>query len=391
MSGIDSALRASSANHPTPGFVAAAVRDGELIFEGAFGARDLTGGPRMTLDTVFWIASMSKAITATAAMQQVEAGWLDLEAPIEGVLPVLGRIQVLDGFDAEGTPRLRAPKRPITLRHLLTHTSGFAYDVWNPEALRYLEHSGMPRAASGLKAALETPLMFDPGVDWEYGVGIDWAGLAVEAVSGQTLDAYLADHVLGPLGMTDTAFEPTASMRARKAGMNARTPDGGMVACVLPMATTREYVMGGAGLDSTVGDYLAFLQMILHGGTWNGAQVLKPETVALMSRNHIGETKIRTLTSTSPAVSHDLDMTGGEPAHWGLSWQINPRAGPNGRSAGSLAWAGVANCYYWADPDARVAGVLLTQLMPFEDPHALALFADFERAVYAETAGLRRA
>ncbi len=384
MPDIDAALRASFAVHPTPGFVAAATRNGTLIFEGAYGPRDQAGGSPMTTDTVFWIASMTKAITAVAAMQLVEAGRIGLDEALGQRLPALGEVAVLDGFGSAGEPRLRAPKSPLTLRHLLTHTSGFAYDMWNGDMVRYVADTGMPGMGTGLNAALNAPLMFDPGARWEYGIGIDWAGKVVEAISGRTLDGYFTEHIFKPLGMTDTAFSPTPTMRRRLAGMAVRTPDGGMAPFTLPMNDTPEFWAGGGGLYSTLSDYLAFLQMILNGGHLNGATVLQPETVALMSRNHIGALPVRKLKTAMPFLTHDLNITGDEPAHWGLSWLINPAPGPNGRAAGSLAWAGLANTYYWADPASQVAGVLMTQILPFADPNALALFADFERAVYAE-------
>ena len=384
MSAIDATLRASSATHSTPGFVAAAVKNGEPVFEGAYGLREPSASAPMTADSVFWIASMTKAVTAVAAMQLVEAGRIGLDTPLGAVVPTLGGVQVLDGFEDDGTPRLRAPKTPVTLRHLLTHTSGFAYDMWNTQMGRYIAHTGMPGIGTGLNTALDLPLMFDPGEHWEYGVGIDWAGKVVEALSGQSLDVYLAERIFTPLGMTDTAFAPTPAMQARLVGMAMRTPDGGMAPFALPRNEAPEFWGGGGGLYSTVGDYLAFLQMILNGGVLNDARVLKPETVALMGQNHIGDTPVRKLATAMPFLTHDLDITGGEPTHWGLSWQINPKPGPHGRAAGSLAWAGLANTYYWADPQNRIAGVLMTQILPFADPNALALFADFERAVYAE-------
>ena len=384
MSAIDQALRDAAAAHPIPGFVAAAVKDGTRIFEGAYGPRGPANPAPMSLDAVFWIASMTKAVTAVAAMQLVEAGRIGLDEPLGGRIPYLGEIQVLEGFDAQGAPRLRSPKNPVTLRHLLTHTSGLGYDMWNPSIAEYMAKAGVPSLGTGLDAALRLPLMADPGEQWEYGIGIDWAGKVVEAVSGQALDVYLAQHVFAPLGMADTAFLPTPAMQARQAGLAMRTPDGGLAPFDLPLNAQPEFWGGGGGLYSTLGDYLAFLQMILDGGAAPSGQVLKPETVALMSRNHIGDLPVRRLTTAMPFLTHDLDITDGAPAHWGLSWQINPEPGPHGRAAGSLAWAGLANTYYWIDPQSRVAGLIMTQMLPFADPAALAVLGAFERAVYAE-------
>jgi CubicO group peptidase (beta-lactamase class C family) len=385
MADIDAVLAETSRAHPTPGFVAGAVRGGETLYRGAFGPSDLKGGPPIRTDAVFRIASMTKAVTGVAAMQLVEAGRLDLDAPLGEIVPALGAVQVLEGVDANGAPRLRDPRRPVTMRHLLTHTSGHCYDMWNADLAAYMAHTGKPNIGSGLNAALDLPLMFDPGEKWEYGIGIDWAGKVIEAVSGQSLDVYMAEHIFAPLGMVDTAFSPTPAMAERLAGLNTRLEDGGMAPIDFPApGGPPEFWGGGGGLLSSLDDYLNFLQMVLHGGTWNGATVLKPETMALMSRDHLDGVPIRRLTTAVPFLTRDLTLAAAEPAGWGLSWLINREPGRNGRTPGSLAWAGLFNTYYWADPAARTAGVLMTQILPFEDPNALALFGAFERAVYGQ-------
>jgi CubicO group peptidase (beta-lactamase class C family) len=243
----------------------------------------------MQADAVFRIASMTKAVTAVAAMQLVEAGRIDLDEPLGTFFPALAAPRVLEGFADDGTPRLRPARGAITLRRLLTHTLGFAYEMWNADLQRFVAQTGFPSLSTGLNAALETPLMFDPGTAWEYGIGIDWAGKVVEAVSGQRLDAYFADHIFSPLGVADTAFAPTPAMAPRIAGLNMRAADGSLAPMDSPIpAGPTEFLSGGAGLLSTLDDYLTFLQMILHGGTWNGARLLRPETVALMGRDQLG-------------------------------------------------------------------------------------------------------
>lgn len=379
---IAQALTAASAQHATPGFVAAATHNGKPLYSAAFGTL-VQGAPTpMTEDAIFWLASMTKAVTATAAMQLVEAGQLDLDAPLGQLLPEIGRAQVFDGFAPDGSVKLRAPRRPVTLRHLLTHTSGHVYDMWNADFALAAKQLGIPGLGTSLNAALNTPLMFDPGSNWEYGIGIDWAGKAVEAASGKPLDAYVEDHIAAPLGMVDTSFTPRASWATRHAGMTARGADGSIAAIDFGAPENPEFHGGGGGLHGTAHDYLRFLQMILNGGELGGARILKPETVRVMQANHLGDVALRTLTTAAPHLSNDLDLAKGAPAHWGLSWQINPQTGADGRSAGSVAWAGLANCYYWADPAANVAGVLLMQMLPFADRQAMALFGAFERAVY---------
>lgn len=381
---IGAALEAAAAAHPVPGFVAGAVRDGKTVYRGAFGPSDLKGGPPMRIDAVFRIASMTKPVTAVAAMQLVEAGRIDLDEPLGALFPALAAPQMLEGFADDGTPRLRPAKGAITLRRLLAHTSGFAYEMWNADLQRFIAQTGFPSIATGRAAALEAPLMFDPGTAWEYGVGIDWAGKVVEAVSGQRLDAYFGEHIFSPLGMDGTAFAPTPAMAPRLAGLNMRGADGSLEPLDSPLPAEPEFLSGGAGLLSTLDDYLAFLQMILHEGAWNGARVLKHETLALMREDQLGGVPLRRLTSVNAFLSRDLTLHARAPGGWGLSWLINRDPGPNGRGAGALAWAGLFNSYYWVDPAAMTAGVWMTQLLPFEDPDAWAVFGAFERAVTAK-------
>ncbi len=380
---IDQVLRQAVEAGEVPGVVAVAGTTDDTLYEGAFGKREIGKPEAMTSDTVCWIASMTKAITSAAAMQLVEQGKLALDAPIGEVLPALRAPQVLEGFDAKGAPRLRPAKRPITLRHLLTHTAGFGYDIWNADIGRYMEQAGIPGIITCENKALTTPLTFDPGERWDYGINIDWVGKAVEAVSGERLDAYLRDHILAPLGMKDTMFVLGPSQRARLAGMHARGPDGALQPIPFEVPQQPEFFMGGGGLYGTAPDYLRFVRMILRGGTLDGAQVLKPETVALMAQNHIGDINVCTLKTAMPAYSNDADLFPGMVQKWGLSFCINTERGPAGRSPGSLAWAGLANTYFWIDPTRRVGGVILTQILPFADPRVLGLFEKLERGVYA--------
>ena len=384
---IDQALRQAAEARKVPGVVALAATDKGTLYEGAFGKRKLPDGPAMTLDTVFWIASMTKPVTSTAAMQLVEQGKLRLDEPIADVLPELTSPQVLEGFDASGAPRLRAAKRPITLRHLLTHTAGFSYDVWNADIGRYMKVAGIPGVITVKNDALKTPLVADPGERWEYGINIDWVGKAVEKVSGQSLEAYFREHIFTPLGMTDTAFKISPSMRARLVSMHDRQPDGSFQPIELEIPQEPEFYMGGGGLYSTGPDYLRFCQVFLHEGSFNGAQILKPETVAMMSQNQMGDIKVRLLKTVQPEGSNDAEFFPGMPKTWSTGFMINEEEAPTGRSAGSLAWAGFGNTYFWIDPKRRVAGVILTQLLPFADVEVLQLFGQFESEVYKAVRG----
>ena len=379
---LDRILRQAVESKAMPGVVAVAATDTEVLYEGAFGKRDLGKPAPMTLDSVVWIASVTKAITATAAMQLVERGKLSLERPASEMVPELTAAKVLEGFDAAGKPRLRAPKRPITLRHLLTHTAGFGYEIWDPAIARYQTATGTPGITTCTNAALTTPLMFDPGDRWEYGISIDWAGKMVEAVSGQRLDRYFQENIFGPLGMKDTSFTISPAQRARLASVHQRGGDGALAPIEFEIPQQPEFHMGGGGLYGTATDYLAFTQMILRGGGVKGAQLLRPETVALMSQNHIGALEVGEFRSAIPALSNDIELLPGISLKWGLSFLINAQQLPTGRSAGSLAWAGLANTYFWIDRTRRVSGVFLSQVFPFYDHTTIDLLGKFETEVY---------
>jgi len=380
---IDEVLRAATDRGDVPGVVAmAATRDG-TCYEGAFGRRALPDGAAMTAGSVFWIASMTKAITSTAAMQLVEQGKLALDRPIADVLPELAAPQVLEGFDAAGEPKLRAAARPITLRHLITHTAGFCYDIWNPQVARYVERKEIPSIFTCQNAALMLPLAFDPGQRWEYGINIDWIGKAVERVSGRRLGDYFAEHLFGPIGMKDTGFKLTPERRARLVGMHSRGEDGVLAPMEFEMPQKPEFEMGGGGLYGTAADYLAFARVFLtEGRAEDGRQVLRSETVRLMAENAMGELNVRALPA-APPYSNEAEFFPGMVKKWGLGFMISTEAVPGGRSARSLAWAGLGNTYFWIDPAKGVAGVILMQLIPFADVKALAVFAGFEAAVYA--------
>ena len=380
---IDQVLRQKCEAKEIPGVVAMAATGNEAIYQGAFGKRDLSKDDPMTADSVFWIASMTKAITTAAGMQLVEQGKLSLDEPIGKVLLDLASPQVLEGFDAKGEPKLRPAKKPITLRHLMTHTAGFCYHLWNGDMVSYLEKTGTPDITSCKNAALKTPIMSDPGTRWEYGTNIDFVGKAIEAVSGKRLDAYLRDHMFTPLGMSDTGFKLGDAQRKRLVGMHARGADGTLASMPFELEQDPEFHMGGGGLYGTAGDYIKFTQMILNKGKGNGNQVLKPETVAMMGQNHVGELSMTKLTSAVAWATNDVDLYPGMEKKWGLSFMINTAKTPEGRSAGSLAWAGLANTYFWIDPARNVSGVILMQLLPFVDQKCLEAYAGFERGIYA--------
>jgi methyl acetate hydrolase len=381
--GIDQTLRASVQQHKIPAAVAMAATSSETTYSGAFGQRDSKSGVPVTADSIFFIASMTKPVTSVAAMQLVEQGKLKLEAPASMYIPELGKLQVLHGFDKKtGKPILRPATKPVTLRTLLTHTSGFAYDTWFADMLRWEKESGTS-IQLGVVAPL-TPLMFEPGSRWQYGTSADWSGRLVETVSGLTLEQYFQKNILQPLGMRDTGFSIPASKFDRMVSEYRRQPDGSLKEDPRVLPAPPKAFNGGGGLYSTAGDYVRFMQMILRRGKGpNNHQILQPKTVDMMATNQIGQISAGKLKTARPAISSDVDFHPGFKDGFGFGFLINSKPYEGRRSAGSLAWGGVANTYFWIDPRKNMAGVIMMQYLPFADKEALAVLADFERSVYA--------
>ena len=379
---IDRILSDAVGRGDVPGVVAMATSGSDTLYQGAFGERELGGGRPMQADTVCWIHSMTKAITGACVMQLVEQGRLDLDAPCGRLLPALAEPKVLEGFGADGQPILRPARGTITLRRLLTHTAGFAYDMFDDDMRRYCRFTGLSRAATFARPEDCQPLSFDPGERWQYGINIEWAGKVLEAVTGTSLDDYMQDNLLRPLGMSSTGYRLTPALRERLSGVHQRLPQGRLEARSFEASQRPEDFLGGGGLYSTAGDYLRFIRMILNRGALDGVRVLKPETVDEMARNHIGGLPAGIVKSADPEISFDADFFPGVTCGWGLSFLVNPVDIPGRRAAGSLAWAGLRNAYFWIDPRSQVGGTLITQILPFADPAVLALYEAFEREVY---------
>ncbi|KQS03611.1 hypothetical protein ASG11_04555 [Sphingomonas sp. Leaf357] len=386
---IDAVLADGIGREVAPGLVGiVADADGEL-YAGSLGVRVAGEASDMTRDTIFWLASMTKLVTTVAAMQLVEAGRLSLDAPISDILPELANPPVLDGFDADGSPVHRPARGAITLRHLLTHRSGMGYEIMNPRLMRARGPAGPPPATT--LASLTVPLLFDPGQGWEYGFGIDWAGLAVERRAGVTLDRYLADHIFGPLGMTDTGFGIHADLPHRHAGTHLRQAGGDLLPIPSPSGAAEdwEFHSGGAGLSGTAGDYIRFLRMLLGGGALERVRVLSAATVESMWQDQAGGFGAGRVDTALPDLCLPFDPLPGLHGEWSLLGVRNPHGIPHRRRAGSASWVGVAGTFFWLDRASGLCGVLLAQVMPFGDRALTELREDFETAAYGHAAALR--
>ncbi|WP_375778054.1 serine hydrolase domain-containing protein [Bradyrhizobium sp. ma5] len=379
-----------TSNPRVPGVVAMVTDRHRNIYEGAAGKRRLDQTADMTTDSVFAIFSTTKAITGTAVLQLVEEGKLDLDAPAKTYAPDLGKLQVIEGFDDNGEPRLRAPKRDITTRMLMVHSAGLGYDFINHTYNRLAQEKGQPSVITASKASLMTPLLFDPGERWEYGTNLDWCGQIVESIAGRRLGEVFKTRIFEPLGIQDTAFELTDAMRRRLAGIHARNADGSLTPMDFELPANPEIHMGGHGLYGTIGDYMRFIRMWLNDGAGEHGRVLKAETVRMAEKNHLGNNKVTAITGVITSLANDAEFFPGQSKSWALSFMINDEQAPTGRPAGALGWAGLANLFYWIDRQNGFGGFWATQILPFGDPTSFVGYINFETSFY-EALKLRKA
>jgi len=375
---IDNALRSAVEHGEAPGVVALVTDRNGVLYRGAFGVADVETKRPMAVDSMFRIASMTKAITSLALMQLVEQGKLTIEDPVEKYLPEMAGLKVFESFDpATGAYKLRPASRSVTVRHALTHTSGLGYGFTSATVRDF-----KPKA--GEKYPFGAPLLFDPGEQWVYGTSTDVVGRLVEVVSGQKLEDYFRQHIFEPLKMVDTSYTVPQAKGSRMVAGQRRggdKMDGAIVLQPTQPSLAVANPSGGGGLASTVDDYGRFVRALLNGGVLDGARILKAETVALMGQNAIGDVKVPALKSAMPN-SEDFTFIADGRDKWGLGFLITVDQAPGKRSPGSLSWGGISNTYFWVDPSRGIGGVIMMQYLPFADAKALAAYDAFERAVY---------
>jgi methyl acetate hydrolase len=372
---IDAVLQQAAARRDVPGVVAIATDRRGVIYSGAAGVASGRPARPMTTDAIFRIASMTKAVTSVALMQLAEAGKVGLDDPVSKYFPAFAKLSVITSFDqATGAYTVRPASRPVTVRHLLTHTSGLGYGFTSP-----IVRDFKPRNGETFEVG---PLLFEPGTDWMYGTSTDWVGRIVESVSGQDLDTYFRERIFRPLGMGDTHFNVPEAALPRLVPVWRRQADGTLTEPVSAPPRRVTQFNGGGGLSSTAGDYITFLQMLLNEGQLNGTRILSAASVKLMSVNQMGAVSAHATKTAQPDLSADFTFINEGKDKWGLGFLITTAGAPGLRSAGSLSWGGLNNTYFWLDPSRQVAGVILMQFLPFADPKALAVYRDFERAIY---------
>lgn len=362
-------------------FAIAATADG-VFYDKGFTSGGDSDDRVMSADTVFWIMSMTKLVTAVACLQLIEKGKLRLDQPAGDIIPALKSRDILEGFDNVGQPKLRSARMPMTIRHLLTHTSGYSYTIWSENLSRYEKVVGLPNVAMALVGALEAPLEFEPGERWAYGISMDWIGRIIEEVTGQSLEVYFRENIFAPLGMDDTGFLLTSSQRRRLVKVHQRNEDGSLMEIPFEVPQRPQFFMGGGGLFSTPCNYIRFLRMILNGGILEEQRILEKETVDMMFHNHLGDISINNLISWNSAYTLDVDHFASSQSGWGLSFDLSLEPGQHGRSSGSGYWAGLLNTHFWLDPAKGVTGAMFTQLLPFYDTQVMRVFGEFESCIY---------
>jgi methyl acetate hydrolase len=377
---VDDVLAEAVSAGVVPGAVALVMNASGTLYEGAFGLRDARAGDPIAGDTVFRIASMTKTITAISLLQLVEQGAVDLDQPVGDLLPAFDELQVLEGFDGE-KPVLRSPKSRATVRQLLTHTSGLAYDIWNADIAKFHDVTGTPRLQTGSRASFAVPLVFDPGTRFNYGTSMDWVGLVVEKLSGRPLEAYWQAEIFDPLGMSDTVVQLSEARREHTAPVHARDASGQWHPTEIDFAGDPEIYAGGHCLYSTARDFAAIQRLLLDDGAHGSVQLLRAATVAEMFRNQMGRLTVGTIVTADPPASEDVVL--GE-RKWGLGILLDVEDVDGGRSAGSGGWMGGFNTFYWVDRARSFSAALYTQTIPFFDDQVMQLYGEFERAAYSE-------
>lgn len=381
---IDTVLRDAVEKNKVPGVVATVAVADRVVYQGSAGKRDVNSNAPMTTDAIFRIASMTKPVTSVAVMQLVERGLVKLDEPAAAYLPDLAKVQVLESYDAKTAKALlRPPKTPLTVRRLLTHTSGFGYEFFDSKLRDYVASGALPSLFKGGEGFLNAPLMFDPGARWEYGISADWSGKLVEAVSKQSLEDYFHQHIFEPLGMTDTFFNVPADKQSGLVALHQRKDDGTLVEAPPQPMQPVKFFSGGGGLHSTAGDYLKFARMLLGGGKLGQVRILRAETVNLMEQNQIGDLTVGRIDSLVPQLATNGVRPMGALDKFGLGLAINTRPFEGGRAARSLAWSGIYNTFFWIDPANKTCAVLMMQILPFMDDAPRAVLEQFERTVYA--------
>jgi CubicO group peptidase (beta-lactamase class C family) len=356
-----------------PGVVVAVVDRNGVLYNEAFGKSRTIGNTPMAKDTIFNMASMTKPVTSIAIMTLVEEGKLKLDDDVAKYVPKWKNPLVISKFnEADATYETRPAKRPITIRHLLTHTSGIGYGFSSPTLTKIM--------AKTKQTELDLPLLFDPGESWAYGASTRVLGHVVEAISRQKIDAFLQSRILGPLGMNDTSYLVPTAKYPRVVAVNARGADGKFVERPMP-ETLPATVQGDGGLYGTASDYGLFLRMLLNRGTLNGKRILSEQSVKTIFENHMGNVVVKEQVSANQTLSRNFPVGAGKD-RWGLGFQLAADKQANRRTPGSGTWAGIFNTHFFIDPGRDIGVIVMMQTLPFYDEASMKVYSGVEETVY---------
>lgn len=367
---VDATMHAYVDKGKLPGVQTMISRRGEVVHHDCYGFADVEAQVRVQPDTIYRIYSMTKPITSVGLMMLYEEGVFLLENPISRWLPEFDDAQVWDRGTAD-EPVTRPSARPITVHDLLTHMSGITYGFHYQHPLDELYRRNSlgdfsePTydLAEGVGRIASLPLLFDPGSRWNYSLSTDVCGRLIEVMSGQTLDVYLSERVLGPLGMVDTAFHAPESELQRCSPLYTRKQAGGLHRLAGPevMVQPKKYLAGGGGLMGTAPDYMRFCHMLLRGGELDGVRLLSPRTVRYMARNHLPGGQL--LNEVGQSTFSEAAMAG---TGFGLGFAVieDAAALQNMASEGEFSWGGAASTAFWVDPTEEICVVFMTQLLP---------------------------
>jgi CubicO group peptidase (beta-lactamase class C family) len=371
---VSAVLRAATDRGDVPGVVVAVVNKDGVVYHEAFGRSSLLRNTPMTKDTIFNLASMTKPVTSVAIMMLVDEGRLTLDDEVATYLPKYRNPLVISRFnEADASYETRPAKRPITIRHLLTHTSGIGYGFSSPMLTKIMQKTMQPE--------LDLPLLFDPGESWAYGASTRVLGQVVEVISGQKIDAFLESRILQPLRMRDTTYLVPPAKYSRVVAVNARGADGRFVERPMP-ATLAANVAGDGGLYGTAGDYALFLRMLLNRGRLGDTRILSEKSAKAMLEEHTGKVVVQPQESSNQALSKNFPAGAGKD-RWGLGFQLQADRLSNRRSPGSGTWAGIFNTHFFVDPSREIGVVVMMQTLPFYDEASMKVYSAVEEAIYS--------
>ena len=372
---IDRMFQAAVDQGEIPGVVAAVTNKDSILYLKAFGKQDVARGIPMSNGTVFRIASMTKPVTSVGIMMLYERGKLRLDDPAGNYLPAYKGREVMATFnEKDATYTTRPAKGEMTIRHLLTHTSGLSYPFTSPTVVAIQTKTG--------KDPKELPLLFDPGTKWNYSPATAVLGDIIAKLSGESIEEWDQAEIFRPLGMVDTTYTPAPEEAARLATIHQREPSGRLVETP-NLPTFMPDARGDGGLVSTASDYAAFVQLFLNEGSWHGKRLLRPDTVRLMTSNQIGSVVVDTMPAAIPSRSASFPFGAGKDK-FGLGFQITMTDGKrtHERGAGSYTWGGINNTHFWVDPKNGIGVVILTQVLPFYNATSMDVVKRFEKLIY---------